>query len=528
MKSIVISFFLLTTLFCACKNSTSKNQIDISKDFSDTLHASIVTGNFTASSPFTIDSLFIEKFFIRFPNLLPYHPQVMEFYSKRNFELAWHDSLGKLEVAQVVMNRVMQMEENGLSIQVPYLEEYKRLSNKFKNDSLDYADVMQTAQYFHFAQRVLGGVSAKEVLSLEWYIPKAKKNYIELLEKLVNGDLGAMDKSIFPQYHLLKKQLIKLRSIQKNGGWPFVYIHKKKLKQGDNDSSVINIKTRLNITGELDQNDSTTFFTKELIDAVRLFQANHGLVVDGEIGMQTLQQMNVPVEDRIRQVIINMERCRWLPNETVGDYLMVNIPSFNLLVMHGDSLVFRCEAIVGKETNRTAIFKGMMKYIVFNPYWNVPDNILEKEILPALSKQKDYLNLNHMEWHEGRLRQMPGPDNALGAIKFVFPNPFDIYLHDTPSKGLFKEKKRAFSHGCIRISAPHRLASYLLREQTSWEKGKIDQVIAAQKEHYVKLDKEVPVYILYLTSYVDFHGNLNFREDLYQKDQALMQMMFKN
>jgi murein L,D-transpeptidase YcbB/YkuD len=170
----------------------------------------------------------------------------------------------------------------------------------------------------------------------------------------------------------------------------------------------------------------------------------------------------------------------------------------------------------------------MMKYIVFNPYWNIPDQIAEKEIIPAISKNKDYLKENHMEWYDGRLRQVPGPDNALGAIKFVFPNPFDIYLHDTPAKGLFKEQKRAFSHGCIRISAPHQLAVYLLRGQPGWSPQKMDEILSKGKEHYVKLEREIPVYILYLTAFVGFDGNLNFRDDIYQKDISLGRMLIKN
>jgi murein L,D-transpeptidase YcbB/YkuD len=196
--------------------------------------------------------------------------------------------------------------------------------------------------------------------------------------------------------------------------------------------------------------------------------------------------------------------------------------------MQADSLIFSCEAIVGKETNKTAIFKGMMKYVVFNPYWNIPDKILEKEIIPAIAKNKDYLKENHMEWVDGRLRQIPGLDNALGAIKFLFPNPFDIYLHDTPAKGLFKEQKRAFSHGCIRISAPYQLAEYLLGNQPGWSSGKMDKILSTQKETFVKLEKEVPVYIIYLTAFVDVGGKLNFRDDLYQKDQALARLLIKN
>jgi len=170
----------------------------------------------------------------------------------------------------------------------------------------------------------------------------------------------------------------------------------------------------------------------------------------------------------------------------------------------------------------------MMKYIVFNPYWNIPDKIVEKEIIPEIAKNKDYLRNNHMEWADGRLRQLPGLDNALGAIKFVFPNPYDIYLHDTPAKGLFKEQKRAFSHGCIRISAPYQLAAYLLREQAGWSTAQMDDILSTKKENYIKLEKEVPVYILYLTAFVDFEGKLNFRDDIYHKDQALTRLLIKN
>jgi murein L,D-transpeptidase YcbB/YkuD len=252
------------------------------------------------------------------------------------------------------------------------------------------------------------------------------------------------------------------------------------------------------------------------------------LLADGIVGKNTILTMNVSVAERIKQIMVNMERCRWLPIKNEGDYVLVNIPAFSLQVFNADSLVFECEAIVGKETNKTAIFKGMIKYVVFNPYWNVPDQILKKEIIPALSRNSNYLEKHNMEWYDGRLRQLPGPDNALGAIKFLFPNPFDIYLHDTPAKGLFKEQRRAFSHGCIRISAPHRLANYLLRNHVGWSTQKMDDLLSSSNEEYVKLDKEVPVYILYLTAFGDHQGNLNFREDLYQKDQALESIILKN
>jgi murein L,D-transpeptidase YcbB/YkuD len=153
---------------------------------------------------------------------------------------------------------------------------------------------------------------------------------------------------------------------------------------------------------------------------------------------------------------------------------------------------------------------------------------LEKEILPLVAKNKNYLADNHMEWYDGRLRQKPGEDNALGEIKFLFPNPFDIYLHDTPAKGLFQEERRAFSHGCIRIAEPHRLALYLLRDKKGWSSEEMDRVLALKSERYIKMDKKVPVYVVYLTAFVDFNGNINFREDIYNRDQSLLGMLLKN
>jgi murein L,D-transpeptidase YcbB/YkuD len=529
MKFRIVSVLLVSTyFFCSCKQLESKNNQGILDTFPETTQAALVVGSFIETSTITIDSIFIVRFFKTYTKLNQYQAEVFEFYRNRSYELAWHDSTGKIEAHQILFNWVMQMEENGLNEQIPYLEEFKRFANKEKNDSIGFVDLMQTAQYFHFAGHVLDGLSEHELQLQEWYIPKVKKNYTDLLEKFISGEKDAFDKSLYPQYQLLKKALVQLRQIQKKGGYPIVPFTGSALRLAQNNPVVNDIKNRLKVSGEFQEKDSSDFFSINLDYAVRQFQQKHGLHEDGIVGNRTIQAMNISIEERIKQVMVNMERCRWLPIKTDKDYLLINIPAFSLAVMKGDSLVIACEAIVGKETNRTAIFKGMMKYIVFNPYWNIPDKIAEKEIIPAISRNKDYLKENHMEWHDGRLRQLPGPDNALGEIKFVFPNPFDIYLHDTPAKGLFKEQKRAFSHGCIRISAPHQLAAYLLREKTDWSSQKMDEILSKGKEHYVKLDKEIPVYILYLTTFVGLNGELNFREDIYQKDGALARVMFKN
>lgn len=529
MKFRIVSILFLCIYFnLSCEQLEPRNNLSIANTYSDTINAAFVAGSFIESSPISVDSLQINQFFSVYTNLRPYQEEVFQFYSKRSFELAWHDNFGKIEAFQILFNRVMLMEENGLTEQVPYLEDFKRFANKEKNDSVDFVDVMQTAQYFHFARRVLEGLPEKDLHALDWHIPKLKKNYTELLDKFIAGEQDAIDKSVYPQYQLLRNGLIQLRQIQQKGGWPILPFIGNVVNEGKISPIVTLIKKRLKLGGDWEDNDSSQLFTPELKQAIQLFQQRHGLLTDGSVGRSTLQALNIAVEDRIKQVLINMERCRWLPITAEKKYIVVNIPAFQLQVMQADSLIFSCEAIVGKETNKTAVFKGMMKYIVFNPYWNIPDQIVEKEIIPEIAKNKDYLRNNHMEWADGRLRQLPGLDNALGAIKFVFPNPYDIYLHDTPAKGLFKEQKRAFSHGCIRISAPYQLAAYLLREQAGWSTEQIDDILSTKKENYIKLEREVPVYILYLTAFVDFEGKLNFRDDLYHKDQALTRLLIKN
>jgi murein L,D-transpeptidase YcbB/YkuD len=220
-----------------------------------------------------------------------------------------------------------------------------------------------------------------------------------------------------------------------------------------------------------------------------------------------------------------MERCKWLPNETNQDFIIVNIPQFSLEAFSGDSLMFKCKVVVGKETNRTMIFKGDMKYIVFSPYWNVPASILKNEIIPAIQKNPNYLIENDMEWFNGILRQRPGEANALGRVKFIFPNIFNIYLHDTPSKMLFELEKRTFSHGCIRISEPVKMVKFLLRKDSTWDDNRILDAMYTGREKSVKLNKAVPVYVIYLTSFVDELGKLNFREDIYKRDNALKEIL---
>jgi murein L,D-transpeptidase YcbB/YkuD len=258
------------------------------------------------------------------------------------------------------------------------------------------------------------------------------------------------------------------------------------------------------------------------------FQRRHGLKEDGVVGGKTLRFLNEPIQNRIEQILVNMERMRWVPAQPQGDYILVNIPQYRLAVFENGKPSFAMNIVVGTSQNRTVIFTGNLKYVVFSPYWNVPPGILKNEVLPAIRRDPSYLERNRMEMANGGVRQKPGPWNALGKVKFLFPNQYNIYLHDTPSKNLFGEESRSFSHGCIRVAEPQKLAEWVLRKDSSWTRRRIEQAMDAGKEKYLTVKDTIRVYIAYFTAWVDDKGKLNFRDDVYGHDKKLAEDLFTN
>jgi L,D-transpeptidase YcbB len=332
---------------------------------------------------------------------------------------------------------------------------------------------------------------------------------------------------IYRQYALLKAQLKKYRDIEKAGGWLTIKADKKSYKKGDSSLAIISIKKRLWLTGDLAANNDDPLFDDALEIAVKNFQLRYGLTATGTVDARLITEMNTPIKNRIRQLIVNMERCRWLPLALNKDYLVVNIPEYRLHVFEKDSLAWSMNVVVGTSMNKTAIFSGMMNTVVFSPYWNVPPGIMKNETLPAIKRDKNYLQRNHMEWNGNAVRQIPGPWNALGKVKFLFPNSHNIYLHDTPAKTGFEKDRRAFSHGCIRVAEPQKLANYILRKQAEWQPARIATAMNAGKEQYVKINEPLPVLITYLTAWVDAKGLLQFRPDVYNRDERLAKIMME-
>jgi murein L,D-transpeptidase YcbB/YkuD len=359
----------------------------------------------------------------------------------------------------------------------------------------------------------------------------------------------------FPQYGALRKKLAEYRFIATKGGWPSIPAGET-LKPGMETTRIKLLRKRLVVTGELtpDTMDSA-MFDKALEEAVKGFQKHHNLNPDGAVGSQTLAAMNVPVETRIDQIVLNMERYRWLKRARMGERLVaVNIAGFEAVAGKPEKLDVRMPVIVGKTYHETPVFSDTIKYVVFNPYWNLTPSIARNETLPKLRRDPNYLKKNNMRIFKGwgpdapeldattidwsnvskkdmnryRVRQEPGPDNALGTVKLVFPNEYNVYLHDTPAHGLFTKEQRAFSHGCIRMARPAEMAAWVLGgAEKGWSLARVNEIISGRKRQVVVLDQPVPIYILYRTTHVDPKDNtLYFYEDIYGRDKLLAKALF--
>jgi murein L,D-transpeptidase YcbB/YkuD len=298
-------------------------------------------------------------------------------------------------------------------------------------------------------------------------------------------------------------------------------------KLKDSSPEVAALRKRLYELGDLNQNSGSELFDDSLQHAVKTFQYRYGMIQNGVVGSDFLRYLNTPVQEYIRKIIINMERARWVPLDLKSHYLIINIPSFTLYAYDADTVSFSMNVVVGKYVHKTVLFSGDIKYIVFSPYWDVPPSILKNEILPGIRRDPNYLKRNNMEWVGNRVRQKPGPKNSLGLVKFLFPNSYNIYLHDTPAKSLFNQSFRAFSHGCIRLAEPEKLADYLLKDNPDWTTEKIKSAMHAGVEKYVTMKNPVPVYIGYLTAFVDNEGRINFRDDVYKRDDILEKTILK-
>ncbi|MBO9199348.1 MULTISPECIES: L,D-transpeptidase family protein [Niastella] len=529
-------YFIALCLLCiwGCRESASKagaNKKDsINKVVQDAAHE--IAGNFSDQRSLRFSANRLDSFFTRYDSLRTFQKDLTTFYTERNYAFAWYSDSGLTEQASHLYVRLENLPEEGLNLVLPYKHTLDSLINAANTQTLEQkseTELLLTSLYFFFAQRVWAGLEESATQKIDWLMPRKKLSYSALLDSVLKqGNTANVKEPVYRQYNLLKEYLKKYKAIPASST-TISLPGNKPIRPGDTSPEIVKLRKKLFLLGDLTNAGDTSSDTYDstLLTAVKRFQRRHGLSEDGIAGAGLIRELNIPVPQLIEKIMVNMERNRWLPTDVRGRYLAVNIPEFVLHAYYDDSLLWNMNVVVGKDVNKTVIFAGSISQVVFSPYWNVPASILKKEILPGIQKNPNYLEKNHMEWNGPDVRQKPGPWNSLGQVKFLFPNSHSIYLHDTPSKSLFQESKRAFSHGCIRVANPKFLAQYILRDDAAWTTDRINKAMASGKEQYVAVKDPIPVYITYFTAWVDRQGDLNFREDIYKRDAQLSSLLMK-
>jgi murein L,D-transpeptidase YcbB/YkuD len=412
-------------------------------------------------------------------------------------------------------------------------------------------DLLCTDAFFLYGTHLLHGRVDPVELVPTWTLPRRHSALPAHLQTALNANtlrstLADLRPSQ-PEYETFRRTLHRYRTIADQGGWPTIP-DGPPLKEGRRDERVPLLRTHLRLTGDLPGGASPpdpARFDDPLRQAVGRFQERHGLRADGVVGPATRAALNVPVESRIRQIAVNLERWRWLPPDLGNPHVLVNIADFWLRVVeHGDP-VLQMRVVVGTQHRKTPVFSDRISYLVFNPYWHVPARIAAEDKLPLFQRTPALFDRLGYEAFQGwgadaapidgstidwdalsaddfpyRLRQKPGPTNALGRIKFMFPNPHDIYLHDTPTRWHFHRSRRDFSSGCIRVEHPTELAAYLLRHNRGWTPERIEAAFDNRDERGVILQRKVPIHLLYWTAWVE-NGTLHVRPDVYDRDAAV-------
>lgn len=594
MKSSVHSVFFSTVLLwlaaCLLLVTSACSQEQQSK-VQDAAAGLLPSGKLGGPQPL-VDTVYVEKYMASKPAFKDEIEWGKKFYNERGGRLGWFRNHELVPQTERMLSELNKAGENGLDPKKYKVVDFEQLFARIKEapdttarNALEReADVALSATYFNWADDFYRGiVDPREVKNIDW---KVKRNKIKLHKALMTI-LKERESTypyfefapLHPEYDRLRTALAAYRAMQRNGGWQPVPAVKKPLRPGDTSAVVLALRQRLlgfrpdgtpnpaaggstelravpvnNRPGRAAAANPARTYDAELAAAVKAFQQQHGLKPDGNLGPETIKLLNVPLQQRIDQLIVNMERWRWIPKRFEPNYLLVNIPDYHMWVYENSKPVLDMRVIVGKTLNATPVFSDKMEFVVLAPYWNVPYSIIDKELRPKLAADPhgtldrldmevvkgsgakatpvdpgsiDWANLTEDTWRY-TLRKRPGPKNDLGDAKFIFPNSQDVYLHDTPHDELFSQTKRGFSHGCVRVEKPLVLAEYLLRNKPGWDMSKIQETIAGGKEQYITLPEKLPVYLVYFTAWVDDAGNVHFRDDIYGHDKSLAQEYFSS
>lgn len=481
---------------------------------------------------------------------------IPEFYARREFTPAWTDD----DRVDEFIELAGRAGEEGL-YPADYLHtELADVTDRYRQDRDDNdlraeLDVLLTESLSRYGYHLIYGKVDPADLDENWNWSRSSdgRDPATLIQQAIDSDSiesfvqGFLDRGTI--YLRVKAMLAEYRAIKDAGGWPRIEPGET-LKLGMDDERIAVIRKRLAVTGDLTatENNGATLFDDELRLGIVAFQDRHNLDRDGAIGKQTLAAMNVTVDERIDQIRVNLERLRWVVRDLEDEFVVTNIASFQTFLVRGREIVWSARSQVGTPYRETPIFTAKIKYLQFNPTWTVPPGILAKDILPAVQKDIGYLakknmdligrdgnkvdpaTVNWSQYGSGRMPpyqfvQRPGPTNALGRVKFIFPNPHFVFLHDTPSKWLFERTERSFSSGCIRVERPFELAEIMLNDPRKWNADSIQALLDSETPQTVFLKEPLTVMLLYGTVGMADFELVRFYNDIYQRDGRVLKAL---
>lgn len=478
---------------------------------------------------------------------------IAEFYERRDFRRAWGDKARR----QALLALVEDSYSHGLDPADYHAAALKQSLARRSWGSAAAADqeLLLTDTLVRLVYTLRFGKANPRELYAGWDFKRSldRVDPVAAVEALVSSDDLARAVSAYgpqlPAYRNLRQALARYRALEARGGWPALPPGPT-LKPGARGARVVALRQRLAASGDLASAPASdpALFDEGLAAAVQLFQARHGLEADGAVGRRTLAALNVGVAERIAQIQVNLERIRWVAQDLTGDFLLVDIAGFSASLQLDGRVAWASRVVVGRPYRRTPVFRATLRYIELNPRWVVPPTILREDVLPKVIRDPGFLEKNDMtvvdnegrsidpatiDWSRYRsggfpylLVRAPGADNPLGQLKFVFPNPYTVYLHDTPAKELFRRPERAFSSGCIRVEEPRQLALLLL-DPEQWNEEALDQAIATGATRVLRVKRPVPVLVLYFTAEAGEDGVARFHPDLYQRDPPVLAALNK-
>ena len=508
--------------------------------------------NISAISAFSLekqskDNLLETSLEVAISEFYPPSNPIASFYIGRNFEPFWVKSERRLEN---LISSISEAKLHGLPLSRYPLEELRQ--SIFENDLSQKAklELMATETFLLFAQDISGGILNPNNIDNNINVIPERKDAKVLLASLTDSvNINLFFRSLFPsssEYKSLLNELKKLRETSLNGSWGDLVPTDAVLAVGMTHDNVPFLRKRLYKMGYPVYETHSRYFDEQLNDSVKRFQEYHGLNPDGVFGKRSIEAVNVPPKTRLMQVLVNLERMRWNNYDLGTEYVLVNQPNFQAYFKSENEKVWESRVVIGLPSNQTAEFNDTMTHMVVNPTWHVPKSIAVDEYLPLIQSDPNFLNDNEMvlmvrgtdtiidsnlidmqaftpDNFPFLIKQIPSNINALGLVKFMFPNKFSIYMHDTPMKDLFFKDERTFSHGCIRLQEPFQFAYSLLREQEVDPESKFQEVLQKEEETYINLSRKIPVYITYRTAFFDDFGQVHYRADVYGRD-ALVYM----